>query len=60
MKKNLGISIFLTLFSFFKIKSKQPDLRKMEFTGSTQKMGVSFTDRIRDAFRHKWIKKNPN
>jgi len=57
MKQKLGISILLTIFSFFKIKIKSPDLKKMEFFTSTQKMGLSFTDKIRDVFRSRWVKK---
>jgi hypothetical protein len=38
-----------------KINSK--DLRDADFKTSAQGMGVSFTEKIRDVFRHKWIKK---
>jgi hypothetical protein len=33
-------------------------LKNIEFKNSTQKLGISFTDKIRDVFRNKWLKKN--
>lgn len=39
---------------------KNPDLntlKKADFKTSTQGMGVRFTEKIRDIFRKKWIKK---
>jgi hypothetical protein len=33
-------------------------IQKLEFKASTQRMGITFTDKIRDIFRHKWIKKS--
>ncbi len=61
--QNCGRGLFLfglivSICSLFKSKVKNDDLKKMEFSASTQKMGVSFTDKIRDIFRHKWIKKS--
>jgi len=41
-------------------KRPQPtseDIQKMEFKASTQRMGVRFTDKIRDVFRFRWLKK---
>jgi len=32
------------------------DLRKNEYSTSTQRMGVRFTERIRSAFRFRWIR----
>ncbi|MGA2915759.1 MAG: hypothetical protein ABSE89_07005 [Sedimentisphaerales bacterium] len=55
--ENYGISFLLFISSLFKRKATSADLKKMEFSTSTQKMGVSFTDKMRDIFRHKWIKK---
>jgi len=54
--ENLGISFLLVISSLFKRKTSS-DIRKMEFSTSTQKMGVGFTDKIRDIFRGRWIKK---
>ena len=33
------------------------DLRKHDFPISTQHMGVRFTERIRDTFRFRWIRR---
>ena len=49
-----------TLAAVFGIKPEKPtteDLKRTEFSTSTQRLGVRFTERIRDVFRFKWIKK---
>jgi len=56
--EDLKIAFVLFISSLFKKKIKANDFKKMEFSTSTQKLGLSFTDRIRDIFRHKWIKKS--
>jgi hypothetical protein len=56
--ENWGISFLLIISSLFKRKNMPKDFRKMEFSTSTQKMGISFTDKIRDVFRHRWIKRS--
>ncbi|MHC4645547.1 MAG: hypothetical protein ACYTBJ_08590 [Planctomycetota bacterium] len=33
------------------------DLKRAEFKTSTQRLGVRFTDRIRNVFRFRWIRK---
>lgn len=33
------------------------DLRRHDYRTSTQRMGVRFTDRLRDAFRFRWIRR---
>jgi hypothetical protein len=43
----------------FVTKTAKPstyDLKRAEFTTSTQKLGIRFTERIRDVFRFKWLK----
>ncbi|MGA2071037.1 MAG: hypothetical protein ABSG97_06775 [Sedimentisphaerales bacterium] len=48
------------LAAVFGTKTAKPsteDLKRAEFTTSTQRLGVRFTDRIRDVFRFKWLKK---
>jgi len=59
--ENCGISFLLRLItaisSLFKPKTTSNYMEKMEFSTSTQKMGVSFTDKIRQIFRYKWIRK---
>jgi hypothetical protein len=32
------------------------DLRKHDYSASTQRMGVRFTERIRNTFRFRWIR----
>lgn len=49
--------IFAAVFGAKPAKSSTEDLRRMEFNASTQRLGVRFTERIRDVFRFKWIKK---
>ena len=34
------------------------DLRKHDFPTTTQRMGVRFTERIRDTFRFRWLKRS--
>ena len=38
-------------------KPNTEDLKRTEFSASTQRLGVRFTERIRDVFRFKWVKK---
>ena len=33
------------------------DLRRAEFKTSTQRMGVRFSEKVRDVFRFKWIRR---
>jgi len=49
--------LIISICSLFKSKKTSDDLKKMEFSTSTQKLGVRFTDRIRNVFRNKWVKK---
>jgi hypothetical protein len=47
------------LLSIFGKKPARPgldDLKRAEFTTSTQRLGVRFTERVRDVFRFKWLK----
>jgi len=34
------------------------DLRRTEFKTSTQRLGIRFTEKIRNVFRRKWLKKH--
>jgi hypothetical protein len=56
--ENLKISFVIFISSLFKKKLKSRDLKEMDFSTSTQKIGVRFSDRIRDIFRHRWVKKS--
>ncbi|MFH1615710.1 MAG: hypothetical protein ABIG61_11590 [Planctomycetota bacterium] len=41
-----------------KIDSNTPEKRHQnEFKSSTQKIGVRFTKKLRDSFRHRWLRK---
>jgi hypothetical protein len=44
------------LFGRGGLKAAGKDLKKMEFGTSTQKMGVSFTESLRDKFRRCWLR----
>jgi len=33
------------------------DLRRQDYPVSTQRMGIRFTERIRDTFRFRWLKR---
>jgi hypothetical protein len=49
--------ILATVFGTKTAKPSMEDLKRAEFGTSTQKIGVRFTERIRDVFRFKWLKK---
>ncbi|MFA5422392.1 MAG: hypothetical protein WC374_00860 [Phycisphaerae bacterium] len=58
--KNSFIAFFAALLSVFtrRKKSSNDDLRNIDFKTSTQSLGVRFTDRVRDVFRFRWIRRN--
>ncbi|AQT67391.1 hypothetical protein STSP2_00535 [Anaerohalosphaera lusitana] len=41
-----------------KPKPTQSDLQKADFRTSTRKMGLNFTDKLRNHFRTQWLRKN--
>ncbi len=47
----------LSIFGKSRIKPTQEDFRQIEFKTSTQRIGVSFTEKIRQVFRFQWVKK---
>jgi hypothetical protein len=47
----------LNLFGGRKIKPTVKDLQRADFPASTQRLGISFSEKIRDVFRFKWIRK---
>lgn len=51
------IALILSLFTKNTEKVTAGDLEKSEFKSSVQRMGVRFTDRIRNVFRGRWIRK---
>jgi len=32
------------------------DLKRADFPANTQRLGIRFTEKIRDVFRHKWLR----
>jgi hypothetical protein len=48
--------LFLSVFGK-KHRVAEEDFKRNEFSTSTQRLGVRFTDRIRDVFRFRWIRK---
>jgi len=45
------------LFGKSPAKPTAEDLGRMEFKTSTQRLGIRFTEKIRDVFRFRWIKR---
>jgi len=46
-----------SIFGKSQPKPTSADLQRAEFKTSTQRLGLRFTERIREIFRHRWIKK---
>ena len=46
----------LSLFARAPAKPGLDDLKRADITTSTQRLGVSFGEKIRDVFRFKWLK----
>ncbi|MHC5060863.1 MAG: hypothetical protein ACYTFK_07255 [Planctomycetota bacterium] len=40
------------------VKANADDVERVDFGSSTQRMGVSFTERVREVFRNRWLKKS--
>jgi hypothetical protein len=55
---NFIASGLLSLFGSRHIEHTTEDLKKGDFNTSTQRLGVRFTEKIRDVFRFRWIRKN--
>jgi len=49
--------LFLSMFGKSADKPTVEDLKRAEFKTSTQKLGIRFSERIRDVFRFRWLKK---
>jgi len=49
--------VFLRVLGRSPAKPTPDDYRRAEFSSSTQRMGVRFTERIRGVFRFRWIRK---
>jgi hypothetical protein len=46
----------LSLFGRTPAKPGIDDLKRADFTTSTQRLGISFGEKIRDVFRFRWLK----
>lgn len=46
----------LSLFGKSPASPAADDLKRADFPTSTQRLGIRFTEKIRDAFRGKWLK----
>ena len=56
-KQSRFAAILLSILPKKKLKLTNEDLQRAEFRTSTKCMGISFTEKIRNTFRNKWIKK---
>ena len=54
----LVAGMLLSIFGKSPAKPTPADLQHAEFKTSTQHMGIRFTEKIRDVFRFKWLRKN--
>ncbi len=59
-KTFLGLiaAAIMSLFTKNHPKPTTKDLQKIEFKTSTRLMGIRFTEKIRNVFRFRWIKKH--
>jgi len=48
----------LSVFGKSPRKPKGGDLKRADFGTSTQRLGIRFSERIRDVFRFRWLKKS--
>ena len=56
--KGLVAGLIVSIFGKLTGKATTDDLRGMEFRTSTQRLGVRFTDGLRDVFRLRWLRKS--
>jgi hypothetical protein len=47
--------VFLSIFGKSRTKPTAEDFKRAEFKTSTQRIGLRFTDGIRDVFRFRWL-----
>lgn len=50
--------VLLSIFGKSPAKSTVDDLQRAEFKTSTQRLGIRFTERIRDVFRFRWLRRS--
>ncbi|MHC4619652.1 MAG: hypothetical protein ACYTEQ_18045 [Planctomycetota bacterium] len=49
--------VILSMFGKSPARTTTDDLRRSDFETSTQRLGVRFTERIRNVFRFRWLRK---
>jgi hypothetical protein len=50
--------MLLSIFGKSPAKPTPADLQNAEFKTSTQRLGIRFTEKIRDVFRFRWLRKS--
>jgi hypothetical protein len=50
------IGLVWRIFSLRKSKADSEQMRRMDYSTSTQRMGLRFTEKIRNTFRHRWLR----
>ena len=50
----------LSVFGRRRVKVTTEDLKKAEFKTGAQRIGIRFSEKIRNVFRFKWLKKVEN
>lgn len=55
---SLGAGLLLMLFGKNPRSHAPAELYRKDFHSNTQKMGLRFSERIRNVFRHRWLRQN--
>jgi len=53
----MAAALLLSVFDKAHAPVRTRDLKRLEFKSSTQLLGVRFTERIRQVFRHRWLRR---
>jgi len=53
----LFAGVLSSIFGKSPAKPAPNDFRRTEFKTSTQRLGIRFTERVRDVFRFRWLRK---
>ena len=54
---SLFASLLLSIFGKSPARPTTADLQRAEFKTSTQRLGIRFTERIRNIFRFRWLRR---
>ncbi len=52
----VNVGLVWQLMTCRKAKADSERMRRLDYPASTQRMGVRFTEKIRDAFRQRWLR----